>query len=214
MRASVVVEAGTALTLDRTSFVAKTAQVTSTAGWRVALKDARFATRQSGDDFAHDVGIAATDIVLPDAFRASVDPGGLMPDRLDGVRLDATLGLDQPVDRHTLGGGPPPRVERFVLNAATLSWGDIALSATGAVDIGADRLPVGDITFAVTQWREVAQMVAVSGLVAPAYAPTIQALFQSLAEADGKPEVLTAPISFRAGQIWFGFLPLGPAPRI
>ena len=51
MRASLVVEPGTALALDRTTFVAQTARIASTLGWQTALKDARFATPAGGRKF-------------------------------------------------------------------------------------------------------------------------------------------------------------------
>jgi len=213
MRASLVVEPGTALALDRATFVAETASVASTLGWAITLKDARFATRQNGGALVHDVGIAASRIALPKALRDTYDPGGALPEVLEVLRVDATLGFDRAIDRHAFNGGPAPQVERFVLNDAALVWGGVKIAATGTLTIGADRLPVGDITLESAQWREVAQMIADSGMIQPQYVPTLDALFQSMAAADGTPEVLTAPLTFKNGQVSFGFLPLGPAPR-
>ena len=149
----------------------------------------------------------------PAAVRALVDPSGAMPDALDRFHLDADLAFDAPWDRFALEDRAP-RLTGLALREASLAWGELALSAEGSVEIGADGVPRGRIDLRVEDWRRLLGLLRATGVVGERLAPLTERAMEVLAELSPDPDVIEAPLSFQKGFVSLGPIPLGPAPRL
>lgn len=214
MEASLVVEPGVALALDRSAFVVRGLRLGAEAGWQGALDEGRVGLRRTvGRANHYDLGLALTGIAPDPALRAALDPEGRLPDRLEAVTLDVELGLDAPLDRHALEGRPP-RPRLIELREGRAVWGGMELRGAGRLEIGRDGLPEGRIVLRARDWRGMLGLAVAAGEVGPRVAPTWEGLLARLDEADGVDGWLELPLVFSAGRMSLGPLPLGPAPRL
>lgn len=214
MRASAVVGASADLPLDRAVFIAKDLALDAGAGHGATLAEARLATEATDPDrLVHHLGAELLGLSLSPALQAVADPGGTLPDRLDWLRLNGTLTLDRPLDRHAGAAAPIPQV--LDLQELSLRWGEVNLSASGQLERGADGRLQGRIDIDARQWREILALATAAGLVPPELAPTYGAALEKIAEASGsEPDRLTVPLVLSGGWITLGALPIGRAPRI
>jgi len=211
MRGSVVFQAGTALTLDHSAFVMTNVSLTGGTGWSMGLGEGRFATRRAvARANSHDIGIEAMGLAPPVGLRRLLDPDGALPETLESLKIDATLGFDAPWDRFALEGARP-RITALELNKAQITWGTLVLRASGQLTVDDQGVPTGRISVETSNWRGMLGMAVAGGLVSAAVAPTVERGLEIL--ASGGPG-LTAPLSFQNGFVSFGPLPLGAAPRL
>lgn len=215
MRASAVV-AGTDLALDHVTFVAQQVRLTPPDGIGIELGEMRVATRRAtaaGVENGHDLGLALFRLLPDPALRDALDPGRALPDTVDWLRLDATLGFDRPIDRHMAATGAAPRPTAVELREASLRWGPMALEGKGRLAPDAAGLLEGRIDFVARDWRPLVGFAAMAGLVRPELAPTFQAALDQIDAADGDPDALRVALTWKNGRTSLGPIPLGPAPR-
>ncbi|MCU0906470.1 MAG: DUF2125 domain-containing protein [Rhodobacteraceae bacterium] len=217
MRADVGLLPGPALTLDRSDMTLDGLRLVSTLGWEAAIERGQIASRTSTtappDAHAHDVTLAATGYVLPAALKRVLDPAGLLPGRIEGVRADMTLGFDRPWDRRAIEmRRPQPR--SIDIRSMDAEWGTLALRAAGRIEIDGDGVPAGRITVRAENWREIVGLAVNAGLVPAGLSRTLERGLGLLAALGPNPDVIEAPLSFQGGFMSLGPLPLGPAPRI
>ena len=65
-------------------------------------------------------------------------------------------------------------------------------------------------------WRQMLDLAVAAGAVPEGMAQTVErglALASGLPGAGGDEETVSLPLSLRDGQVFFGPIPLGPAPR-
>lgn len=217
MRADIGLLAGTSLTLDRSDVTLDGLRLTSTLGWSAEIERGNLTTRSSTaappEAHAHDVTLAATGYAPPAALKRALDPAGLLPARIEGVRMDMTVGFDRPWDRRAIEERrPQPRsVEIRSLDA---EWGTLALRAAGRVDIDGEGVPEGRITIRAENWREMVGLAVNAGVIPAGLSRTLERGLEILAALGPNPEVIDAPLSFQGGFMSLGPIPLGPAPRV
>lgn len=210
-RASVFLEASTALALDRARLVVDRLTARSDAGWSLALSAARLAAdRVAGAANTYRLGAEATDIALPEGARALLDPGADLPALVGRLRLDATVGLDGPLDRKALEAGMP-RIGTVEVADLSLDWGAAGLKADGALTVDAAGFPEGTLMVTAADWRRVLRMAVDLGLVAPDAAGGFETALALIEKPDGSASL---PLGFRGGLANLGPIPLGPAPRL
>jgi len=213
MRASAKV-AGTDAALDRVVFVAKSIGLEPPDATGLAIEEARMATqRLDAEGARHELGLALLRLSPDPALRAALDPSGALPDTLDWLRLDADLSFDKPLDRFAAGSGPP-RLRAIDLRELSLRWGDLSVEGKGPVEVDAAGRLVGRIDLVVKEWRHLVRFAAIAGMVRAEIAPTFEAALEQIDEADGDPEVLRVPLTWKNGRTSLGPIPLGPAPRL
>ncbi|WP_108482898.1 DUF2125 domain-containing protein [Oceaniglobus ichthyenteri] len=214
MRGSVVFKPGTSLTLDHATFVMDNVTLTGGAGWSMALETGRFATRQTAArQYAHDIAFEALGFAPTATTRARLDPATLLPDTVETLKIDATVGFDAPWDRFAVENARP-NITAIDLNLLRATWGTLDFRAAGGLTVDDQGVPTGRITIKATNWREMLEMAVAGGLLPGALAPTVERGLGMLAGLSGNPETLDAPLSFQNGFVSFGPIPLGPAPRL
>jgi hypothetical protein len=188
--------------------------LTSTLGWETQFRvGALSATSPQAGSGAYAVRFEASDIVLPDALRGTLDPARILPDVIEGMVVTADVAFDAAWDRFALEVARP-QVTALDLSDLTAQWGVIQVRAAGQVVVDADGVPDGRITVKVTNWRDLLQVAGNAGLIPPPLMPTVERAFEILAGLSGPRDTLDVPLTFAGGIVSFGPLPLGPAPRI
>ena len=213
-RGSIYLGASTRLPLDRSTVVAEGLALASSLGWRADLTEARFATTTIPvRENAHRVGAEVTGLRLPDALAGALDPAGILPERIDRLRLDAEMGFTAPWDRRAIEVARP-QITDIDLADLSLSWGDVLFQAAGTLTVDAAGIPEGRIDIRAVEWRRLLDMSVSSGLLDPALRDTVERGLGLVAALSGRPDTLDAPLTFRGGFMALGPIPIGPAPRI
>lgn len=213
-RGSLFLEPSTALPLDRSVVVIRALDISSTLGWRVALDEARFAAEKTvATRNEYRIGAQLNGLAPSAGARLVLDPGGLLPDTIDTMHLDATLRFTDPWDRYAIEVARP-QVTEIELDDLSARWGDVTFRAAGKLKVDAAGVPTGRISIKAVEWRRLLDMAIGSGLLADTFRPALERALELMASLEGPPNTLDAPLSFENGFISFGPIPLGSAPRI
>lgn len=213
MRGSVVFKPDTSLELDRSTFELAELDIASTSGWSTQIAAGQFATRQGAGPLSHDIFFEATNMRPAQPVLAFLDPQGLLAETFDQVKLDMNIVFDKPWDRFALESNRPQPVQ-IDLKSFSAQWDELTLQAAGTLEVGPSGLPTGKIDLRAKNWRDMLRIAAETGLVPANALPTIESMLGVLAGMSGNPETLDAPLSFRNATMYFGGLPIGPAPRM
>lgn len=212
LNASAVFGLDTTLPLDHGQAVGRALGLTSDFGWGFAAEEARAAIRQGADPLSQEVGVELTGLTLSGVPADLITTGGALPERGERLYLDATLGLDRPLDRFTATEGV--RIRAADVRSLALEWGPVRLSGKGALTISAGGQPEGRLDLSIENWRAALKLVTALGLVRAETAPTVERALQSLALLGGNADQLTMPLVFQGGRMSLGPVPLGPSPRL
>ncbi|MDJ1009036.1 MAG: DUF2125 domain-containing protein [Paracoccaceae bacterium] len=214
MQASLVVEPGTALVLDRATLVTEALGVTSSAGWQSGAAELRLATRQAPVAAnAHDIAIEALSVDVAEPLKRQLDPLGALPDEIETLRLETEIAFDAPWDRFAIERARP-QPTAIDLDDLTAVWGDLELRAAGAVIVDAAGLATGEFTVKAVNWRQMLDIAVASGALPEASRPSVESALELLAGMSGRPDTIDAPFAIRGGRVFFGPIPLGALPPI
>lgn len=214
MRASAVFEPDTQLALDRANLTMDGFGLASTLGWGAEMDTAQFAIRQTvARANTYDVAFTAQNLRPDTGLRATIDAGDILPDAFDEFRMDATVGFDAPWDRTAIED-QRPQPTSIELKTAKAKWGALDLSIAGDLTVDGAGYPTGQITVRAENWRDMLTIAERSGLVPTNILPTVEGALGLLASTSGTSSSIDAPITFKRGGMFIGFLPLGSAPRL
>ncbi|MFY9238701.1 MAG: DUF2125 domain-containing protein [Roseovarius sp.] len=214
MRASMVLEANTGLTLDRATLTASGLSVAPVAGGAPLGANAvtLAAERVPADADAHyHMGLRADGLTPAAGWLERVDQTGSLPETLETLTADFTVVFDRPWDRKAIEvARPQPR--EITLKLAQARWGQLSLQAAGSVIIDARGMPEGSLTIKAENWREMLALGRASGALPENLARPMENALGLMAGLSGNPSSLDIPLDFRSGRIWLGPVPIGPAP--
>ncbi|MFT6451417.1 MAG: hypothetical protein ACJA06_000901 [Halocynthiibacter sp.] len=214
LRGSVVFEPDTKLAVVRSAFEMEGVELASTLGWKARIEQGRFATRQSeANPLAHDISFEATGLSPSESWRAKLDPAGVLPKKLEVLKLDATATFSDPWDRRAIEEARP-QLTALKLGLMQAKWGDLELKLAGAIEVDDGGLPTGEIVIKATNWREMVEIARASGALPEAFVPLLTRAFEMLSTFSGNPKTLDAPLKFSNGRMSLGPIPLGNAPRL
>jgi len=208
LRASVVMEPGLDLPLDRVSLVGESLGLTLN-GLVHATDRLRLASRRL-DAVTHEV-VALAETVFPDpALMDALDPQRDAPRRFDLLRLDAELAFDRPLDRHLLDGREA-RLTRVTLTGGQAAWDGVEIALTGRLTTDSNGALAGEMTAAIIGWPVLLESLRASGIVDDQFHALLS---QTLATMAAGGDVLEIPLSVVAGEVRLGPLVLGFLPRL
>jgi hypothetical protein len=214
MRASLVLEPGIDLALDRTTLTAENLTITpEDAADGTRFKALTLAAERVAIDAApsYRLGLASEGFAPSLPWRAHLDPAASLPDTLDALRADVTITFDKPWDRHAIEDArPQPREIRVKL--AEARWGRLELQLAGALTVDAGGLPDGSLTIKAKNWREILALAVNAGALPPGFAETLEDGLTLVASLAGNPQTLDVPLDFRNGRVFLGPVPIGLAP--
>lgn len=209
MQASLVVEPGTDLVLDRTTLVADNLSVTSSLGWTSGAATLSLASRQiEGAPNTHDVAVEADNMRLSQPLRDTLDPLGALPGEIKTLRLLTKVSFDAPWDRFAVERARP-QPTRIEVTDLTALWGDLELRAAGTVDVTDTGRATGEVTVKAVNWKEMLDIAVAAGALPEATRQTAENALSLLAGLSGRPDTIDAPLSIRDSVVFFGPIPVG-----
>lgn len=214
MQASIVVEPGTDLALDRATLIADALGVTSSEGWQGGAAQLRLATRQTpvAAD-SHDMAVEASRVRLAEPLKRRLDPLNALPGQIETLRIATEIGFDAPWDRFAIERARPQPTS-VDLDNLTAIWGDLELRVAGEVALDAAGMATGEITVKAVNWREMLDIAVNSGALPEAGRPSLENALSLLAGMSGRADTIDAPLAIRSGTLFFGPLPIGVLPPI
>lgn len=214
MQGSLYFRPGTSLALDRITLILDDLFLSSDLGWTSAMEAGRLGfNRIEGEDQVYRFGFEATRYVPTDRLRFALDPLGAMPREIELLRIDAVAGFDRPWDRRAVEERRP-QIDTLDIKEIRAAWGELDLRAAGDLRLDAAGFVEGELAIKAQNWREILGLLVNAGIVHRDYASTVERALELLAEASGQTRDLDAPLIFRDGNVKFGPIPLGRAPRI
>jgi hypothetical protein len=214
MRGSVVFEAGTALTLDRSDLELENFGLRSNLGWSARVGKGQLSTRQTNsNDNSYRIWFEASAVYPSAAMLARLDPASVFPDVFDTLTIDTTLTFDAPWDRFAIEQNRP-QITHLNLTELHAIWGNLDLRAAGKLTVDAHGIPSGEITIKAKNWRDMLKIAVDTGAVPNSLIMIVTRALEVLAKMTGDPNTLDAPLTFSNGHIALGLIPLGPAPRL
>ncbi|MCR9146893.1 MAG: DUF2125 domain-containing protein [Rhodobacteraceae bacterium] len=215
MRASLVTRPAPRLPLDRLTLTATALSIKDSDNSQPTRADSLTlaAERSAGAEASYRFGLNADGLSPALDWRAKLDPGGTLPDRLDSFQADVTVGFDKPWDITAIEEArPQPR--KIQLRLAEARWGRLELQAAGTLDIDMAGRPTGEIVVKARNWREMLSLAVTSGALPQGLADTLEDGLGLIAGMAGNPRTLDIPLTFRNERIRLGPVPIGPAPRL
>ncbi|WP_138934918.1 DUF2125 domain-containing protein [Roseovarius arcticus] len=217
MRASLVVEASTAVALKRATMTAEGLAWTPEAGGDAAAVEAlRLAAERLDDapdtgDARYHLGLAAEGVAPAASRLALVDPEGTLPRVLDTLNADITVDFSAPWDRLAIENARP-QPTHIEMKRVAASWGVMTLEGSGTLDVDPQGFPTGTITVKARNWREMLALAERAGALTPDAATMAENALGLVASGSGNGKTLEVPLRFEGGRIWLGPLPIGDAP--
>ncbi|MFY0662242.1 MAG: DUF2125 domain-containing protein [Shimia sp.] len=212
MRASLVLDPGTDLTLNRANVAIESLGVTSTANWQLAASAVNLAMhRDAADTSTYRLAFKADDLTPPAGYAL---PDGIdLPRSFSSFRADLTASFDRPWDRSAIEQSRP-QPTALDLTLAEVIWGDLQLHAAGKVSIDTSGYPTGEVTIRAVNWRDILNVARQSGHLPANVLDTVEQALGFIAQLSGNANELDIPLTFSNGATKLGPLPIGPAPRI
>jgi hypothetical protein len=213
LRGSVVFRPTPRLELDHMTFEIGEMQITGDSGWAAGIGEAVFATRRDPEvaPFAHDVAFNAERLSLPRSVTGVIDKGGMLPEAISAVSLDATVSFDRPWDRSTVEGGNPV-VEQVLVRDVSVTWGKLDLRGRGTLAVDADGFAEGRLDLRARNWRDMVELAESSGALDATLAGAVRAGLGLIARLAGDGDAINVPLDFSGGVTRLGPVVLGPAP--
>lgn len=210
MRASLVMEPGLSLPLERLALVAE-APALSTSNETHRADAVRFASRAL--DGTRHQAVIEVERAFPDpTLMATLDPENHWPRQFDVIRLEGEVTFDRPLDRHMLSEAPPQLME-LALTGGRLVFDAVSISAEGRLIPDAQGYLSGEVTLVVTGWRTLMRMARDAGLMPSEHDVLVTLALQSMTDPDN-PERLEAPFVVQSGDVMLGPVVLGTIPPL
>jgi len=216
MRASLILNPGTALEVQRSTLTASALEVhpqgtrDGTRTEALTLAAERVPAEEAP---AYRLGLSADGFAPALPWKVKIDPKGTLPETLDALSADLAVEFDKPWDRTAIEEArPQPR--KVKLRLAQAKWGRLELQAAGAVTVDAQGWPSGEVTIKARNWREILQLAVASGALTEGLAGTIEDALSLISQLAGNPKTLDIPLQFRNERAFLGPVPLGPAPNL
>jgi hypothetical protein len=208
------VEPRTELQLIQAQFILRGVVIDSSENWQTALRTATLdVTRLPETEQTYSIGFEANDLTPSVEARRRLNPADLLPDAIEVVRLNAEMTFDRPFDITTIEQSRP-QITRIDLAELSAGWGNLVLRAAGRLDIDSNGYPTGDIAVRAENWRDMIALGVNAGAIPVEMRSMLEGGIGLLAGLSGDPQDIDASLSFRNHQIFFGPIPLGPAPQL
>lgn len=157
------------------------------------------------------LGLQATNLTPDPDWLAPVTAATDLGPVIAESHADMTLQLSAPVDRHL---GPDTHVQAVHLNEAHVAWGKTVVSAKGELTRDDQGRAEGKISVSVQHWQPIVPALQALKLIPETYVPMASRALTALAQAGGDPDRIALDLVLQDGQMRFGAIPLGPAPRL
>lgn len=212
LRASMRLHPGPSLQLDRAQLSADTLVLSGPQP--AALDHLSLAMSQHAEDQnTYRLGLLASGIAPPETLRNRLTAGMALPERMQEMRLDATVTFSKPWDISAINQSrPQPR--HIDLSLARAEWGPLALQVAADLEVDETGQPTGEVTLQARNWRQMLQGAVAAGALAPSAAGIAETTLGLMARMGGNADTLDVTLNLRDGVIYLGPVAIGDAPVI
>lgn len=209
------------LPLQEATLRAAMAELQSDLGWSIGLSDPSVAltadtSRPAGAYLLdYDLAPLRPDPAFAAALQAVVLPDLPTPDFPAEIeQLNGKIGLrfDGPLAANAAGARP--KLQVIEVMSANFAWGNLGFHAEGLLEADADGYAAGRIMLELTNWDRLPALLVATGVIKPAFAPTIGGALKALAAQSPDPAVVTLALDMKDGRMSLGPFPLGKALRL
>nr|WP_280842510.1 DUF2125 domain-containing protein [Sagittula salina] len=173
-------------------------------GGRVALAGV-LANFHHQDGARYQLTLAVRDIATP---QGALDSG-----RSEGLDLQAALTFDTPWTLDALRG-PRPQPREIDLAGLAYRQNGLDLNVAGTLTADAQGRADGGLSVRAVNWRALLEQARAAGTLPEALADTLENALTLAAGLSGRQDTLDLPLDFHRGEVSFGIIPLGQAPRL
>ncbi|QUS35778.1 DUF2125 domain-containing protein [Falsirhodobacter algicola] len=124
------------------------------------------------------------------------------------LSMDATATLAERID--DLPDAVAVPIDEITLSSFDLRFGKMAVTGSGHILADARGFAAGDLTLRLENWPDALDTAVAAGVIPANRVDMLEGAFRMMA-ADG---TLELPLILSGGEVRFGPLPLGPAPRL
>lgn len=212
MRASIVFKGETELA--RATLSVKSMTLSSTAGWGANTQEFVLALRETeGVKNSYDIGLNAVEFTPANIILRHLDGAGILPKTFQTFRMDATVVFSAALSQSSFENNAA-KLQSLELNDIHLAWGDLAVRATGNIDLDNDGYPTGKFTICATNWEKMLDLAIESGAIRENEASAIRTGLTIFSALSGNKNELEIPLRFADHQTKLGPISIGDAPRI
>jgi hypothetical protein len=187
-------------------------ELSSTLGWQVTAEGLFGAAQEDlTQKNAYRVGLTLRNIGFDTTMAQSLSSLGL-PQVLAQIHLDAKAVMSSPLDRFS--GQSNPRIETLGITDLSFDWGTAKGSIVGDLLSGTDGFAEGELRIHVQDWRKVLALGVLFDALTQDQADLLGRGFAEIAKGAAGNETIDVTLTAAGGLIYFGALPIGPAPRL
>lgn len=213
LQASVVLDAGEALPLNRANLVADTLTLQDSDGQATTMTALRAAIQAAPETpNTYLFAIEAEDFAPPMALRGLIGAADL-PRAFETLRAQLEVSFDDQWDRSSIERRRP-QPTRLDLKLAEARWGELELWLAGAADLDDKGRLNGSLTIKARNWPEIIDMAISSDQISRKMGRQLRDGLSLLSQLAGNPNTLDIPLEFRKGTVFLGPVPLGKLPRL
>lgn len=205
---------GTALELEEMALTSGAWALTAPEGSIMAAQGITMRMRQADTTAAqYDFTLQAPAFQPGSLPRRALRIPADWPIAFDSLALEMTVLFDRPFDITTLEAArPQPR--RIDMPLAEAAWGKLLMRAAAGLDVSDSGLLTGEVSLQMRNWRDMLKLAETAGVLPAALRPQVENILAALARGGGNPDAIDLELSLRNGNVFLGFIPLGPAPRL
>lgn len=208
LRASLRLRPNTSLELENAVLHGDHLRITGAQD--AALRELRLAAERTGDT-TYRYGVEAFDLSPPAPVLQRLAGQEALPEVIEVASLDATVSFDKPWDISALEVARP-QPTHIDLSDMRAIWGVMEFRAAGEIEVDAQGLGTGTVNIRAENWRDMLRVAVNSGAVPENAATATERALGMLAGMKGNPNSIDATLELKNGQVFIGFIPLGPAP--
>ena len=159
------------------------------------------------------LGLSAENVDLLWDWRTHLNAPVDLPDILKTVTADITVRLNAlpELNPKTI---IPLRPETIELDLIHIDWGEIELRASGQLNVDANGLLSGGITFKVKNWQKILTLIKATGHITHEQSETLTRAFTLAAQQNQDPDTLDIPLHITNGQVYLGPLAIISLPQL
>jgi len=164
-------------------------------------------------DDTYVIALNSDNVTPGDVTRQTIGLPPSWPRSFDSFVALMSVGLN-PSAPPVTSDGQRAVMQKLTIDNMSATWGPLGLEATGSLTVNDAGIPDGNLTARIKNWRQAYEIMKDNGIVKAEREFQTDILLNGLANIGGDPETLDFVIRFQEGQMYFGPVLLGPAPKI
>lgn len=213
MKASVVTMGDGLVTIERATTSSDFVKLTSSSNWSTGLTGLTSSIRKVEGDTSYEIAGHIDSISPTKNFLRRLTDIVSLPRDLTNIDVRAKLELSDQINRKLLEVGRP-QIKKMALERFSATWGQSQVKAIGDVVVDAQGRITGELLINARNWEDLLEAAQISGSISSEISALAKNGLNLMARLSGATDSIEVPLTFRAGRMSLGPIPLGQAPRL